>query len=71
MEYYSAIKKNINEYNQKDADSHIERKLVVTSGEREAGRGKIEVEEWGVQTVKNSISYMDIFCNMRNIANIL
>ena len=37
MEYYSAIKKNINEYNERVADSHTEKKLVVTSGEREAG----------------------------------
>ena len=60
----------MNKYNQKDADSHIEKKLAVTSGEREAGRGKREVEERGVPTVMNSISYMDIFCNMRNLANI-
>ena len=71
MEYYSAIKKNMNEYNERVADSHIEKKLVVTSGEREARRGKREVEERGVQTVMKSISYMDIFYNMRNTASIL
>ena len=55
----------MNKYNQKDADSHIEKKLAVTSGEREAGRGKREVEERGVPTVMNSISYMDILYTWR------
>ena len=33
------------EYNRKEADSQTENKLVVTSGEREAGRGDIGVGE--------------------------
>ena len=33
------------EYNNKEADTDIESKLVVTSGEREGRRGKIGVGE--------------------------
>ena len=32
------------EYNKKEVDSHIENKLMVTCGERERGRGDIELE---------------------------
>ena len=33
----------MNEYNKTETDSQIENKLLVISGEREGGRGKIEV----------------------------
>ena len=43
---------------------------MITSGEREGGRGNIGVEEWEVQTTKYKISYKDILNNTGNIANI-
>ena len=33
----------MNEYNKTETDSDIENKLVVSSGEREGGRGKVRV----------------------------
>ena len=33
------------EFKEKEAESHIEKKLVVTSGKREGGRGNLEVGE--------------------------
>jgi len=36
-------KKETSEYHKKETDTHIENKLVVTSGEREAERVKVEV----------------------------
>ena len=44
---------------------------MVTSQEREGGRGKIGIGEQEVQTIMYKISYKDIFQNMRNISNIL
>ena len=42
---YVASKKiqQTSEYDKKEADSGIENKLVVTNGEREAGRGNVGV----------------------------
>ena len=40
--------KKYSEYNIKEADTDIEKKLVVTSGEW--GRGNIGVRQWEVQT---------------------
>ena len=36
-------KKETSEYHKKETDTQIENKLVVTSGEREAGRVKVEI----------------------------
>ena len=44
---------------------------MVTSGEREGGRGNIGVGEYEVQTILYKISYKDILYNTGNIANIL
>ena len=40
---YRILKIKANEYNKTETDSHIVDKLVVTSRERESGRGKIDV----------------------------
>ena len=44
---------------------------MVTSGEREGGRGKIGVGDYEVQTIMYKISYKDILYNMGNTANSL
>ena len=41
----------------------MENKLVATSGEREGGRGNIEVGEQEVQIIRYKISYKDILYN--------
>lgn len=43
---------------------------MVTKGEKEGGRGKVEAENEEVQTFSCKISYKDILYNKRNIANI-
>ena len=48
-----------------------ENKLVVTSGEREGGRGNRGGREEKVQTIRYKISYKDILYNTGNVANIL
>ena len=49
----------------------MENKLVVTSWERDGGRGKLGIREEEVQTIMYKISYKDILQNMGDIANIL
>ena len=49
----------------------IENKSVVTSGERERGRGKTGVGDYMIQTIMYEMSYTDILYNTGNIANIL
>ena len=49
----------------------IENKLVVTSEEREVGRGNLGVGEWEVQTLGCKIGYKDVLYSTENIANIL
>ena len=44
---------------------------MVTSREREEGRGSIGVGDQEVQTIMHKISYKDILYNTGNIANIL
>ena len=44
---------------------------MVTSQEREGGRGKIGIGEHVVQTIMYKINYKDIFQNIGNISNIL
>ena len=46
-------------------------KLVVISGERRKGRGKIGVGYWEAQTISYKINYKDILYSTGNIANIL
>ena len=48
-----------------------ENKLMVTSGEREEGRGMIGGGHYEVQTNRYKISYMNILYNTGNIANVL
>ena len=67
---YTSEKKT-SEYNKKEADTDIEKKLVITSGEREGGRGNIRAGEKEVQTIMYKINYKDILYNTGNIANIL
>ena len=47
----------------------IENKLVIISGEREEGRGKIRVGKEETQAIMYKISYKDILSNIRNMAN--
>jgi len=47
-----------------------EKKLVVTSREREQSRSNIGIGNQEVQTVRYKISYKDVPYNMGNIANI-
>ena len=47
-------------YNKKEANSVIENKLVVTSKEREVGRGKTEGGDEEAQIIMYKISYKDI-----------
>ena len=49
----------------------MENKLVITSGERERGRGDIGRGASEVQTIGYKISYKEIWYNTGNIANIL
>ena len=44
---------------------------MVTSGEREVGRGDIRVGDSEVHTSMYKISYKDILYNTGNIANVL
>ena len=44
---------------------------MVTSGEREEGRGMIGGGHYEVQTNRYKISYMNILYNTGNIANVL
>ena len=44
---------------------------MVTSQEREGGRGKIGIGGQVVQTIMYKINYKDIFQNIGNISNIL
>ena len=46
-------------YNKKEANSDIDNKLVVTSREREVGRGKTEGGDEEAQIIMYSISYKD------------
>ena len=56
----------------KEKKTHdIENGLVVTSGEREGGKGSIGVRGSEVQTIRYKKSYKDILYNTGNIANIL
>ena len=48
-----------------------ENKLVVTSGEREVGRGKTGVGDSEIQTTMYKISHKDILHSTGNRANIL
>ena len=60
------------EYNKKRSRlTDVGNKLVVTSGEREGGRGNIRVGDQEVQTITYKIIYKDILYNTVNIANIL
>ena len=52
-------------------DTHRESKLVVTSGEREVGRGKTGVGDSEIQTTMYKISHKDILHSTGNRANIL
>ena len=47
-------------YNKKEANSDIDNKLVVTSREREVGRGKTEGGDEEAQIIMYKISYKDI-----------
>ena len=61
-----------NSFNKKRARlSDIENKLVVTSEEREAGRGKIGGTEWEVQTTGCKVTTRMYLYNTWNTANIL
>ena len=55
----------------KDRLTGTEDKLVVTSGKGEAGKGKIGVGEWEVQTISYKISYKDIWDNMEYDQNFI
>ena len=44
---------------------------MIISGEREAGRGKVSVGEYKLQTIRYKICYKDISYDMGNIANSL
>ena len=44
---------------------------MVTSGEKEAGRGNIGVGDSDVENIMYKISYKDILYSIENIANIL
>ena len=56
--------KKYSEYNIKEADTDIEKKLVVTSGEW--GRGNIGVRQWEVQTIGCKIGSR-MYCTTRGI----
>ena len=47
-------------YNKKEANSDIDNKLMVTSREREVGRGKTEGGDEEAQIIMYKISYKDI-----------
>ena len=61
------MKNKTSEYNKKNRFTDTENKLVVTSREREEGRGNMG-KGLEVQTIMCKISYKDVMYSTRNIA---